>query len=122
MKYVVILCDGMADLSIDSLGGRTPMQAAKKPTIDRLAEKATVGMVRTVANGMKPGSDVANLSVMGFDPAEVYTGRSPLEAASIGIDLNDDAISSPFLTSPNMRKRQWSTTVAEIFQPPKQMN
>ncbi|MBQ5890809.1 MAG: cofactor-independent phosphoglycerate mutase [Clostridia bacterium] len=92
MKYVVILCDGMADLSIDSLGGRTPMQAAKKPTIDRLAEKATVGMVRTVANGMKPGSDVANLSVMGFDPAEVYTGRSPLEAASIGIDLNDDDV------------------------------
>ena len=92
MKYVVILCDGMADLPIDSLGGRTPMQAAKKPNIDRLAERATVGMVRTVASGMKPGSDVANLSVMGFDPAEVYTGRSPLEAASIGIDLDDDDV------------------------------
>lgn len=92
MKYVVILCDGMADLPIESLGGKTPMSAANKPNIDRLAQKAAVGMVKTVADGMKPGSDVANLSVMGFDPAEVYTGRSPLEAASIGIDLADDDV------------------------------
>lgn len=89
MKYIVLLCDGMADLPIDSLGGRTPMQAANKPHIDRLAADSTVGLVRTVAAGLKPGSDVANLSVMGFDPAVCYTGRSPLEAASIGIDMSD---------------------------------
>lgn len=88
MKYIVLLCDGMADLPIESLGGRTPMQAANKPHIDRLAADATVGLVRTVAPGLKPGSDVANLSVMGFDPAVCYTGRSPLEAASIGIDMS----------------------------------
>lgn len=92
VKYVVILCDGMADLPVESLGGKTPMAAANKPNIDRLAKKAAVGMVKTVADGLKPGSDVANLSVMGFDPAEVYTGRSPLEAASIGIDLADDDV------------------------------
>ncbi len=92
MKYVVILCDGMADLPIDALGGKTPMAAASKPNMDRLAKTATVGMVKTVADGLSPGSDVANLSVMGFDPAEYYTGRSPLEAASIGIDLADDDI------------------------------
>ena len=92
MKYVVVLCDGMADLPIESLGGKTPMEMAKKPNIDRLAESSIVGIVKTVADGMKPGSDVANLSVMGFDPAEVYTGRSPLEAASIGIELSDDDV------------------------------
>ena len=92
MKYVVILCDGMADLPIESLGGKTPMSAANKPNMDRLAKTATVGMVKTVADGMSPGSDVANLSVMGFDPTEYYTGRSPLEAASIGIDLNDSDV------------------------------
>ena len=89
MKYIVLLCDGMADLPIDSLGGRTPMQAAVKPNMDRLAAHSTVGLVRTVADGLKPGSDVANLSVMGFDPTVCYTGRSPLEAASIGIDMSD---------------------------------
>jgi len=92
VKYVVILCDGMADLPIDSLGGKTPMAAAVKPNMDKLAKHAVVGMVRTVAEGLNPGSDVANLSVMGFDPAEVYTGRSPLEAASIGIELTDDDV------------------------------
>ena len=92
MKYVVILCDGMADLPIESLGGKTPMSAANKPNMDLLAKTATVGMVKTVADGMSPGSDVANLSVMGFDPAEYYTGRSPLEAASIGIDLTDSDV------------------------------
>ena len=89
MKYLVLLCDGMADLPIDSLGGRTPMQAAVKPNMDRLAAHSTVGLVRTVADGLKPGSDVANLSVMGFDPTVCYTGRSPLEAASSGINMSD---------------------------------
>ena len=89
MKYVVLLCDGMADTKSEILGGKTPMELAKKPYMDTLAKKAMVGMCRTVADGLKPGSDVANLSVMGYDPTVCYTGRSPLEAASIGIDLKD---------------------------------
>ena len=89
MKYLVLLCDGMADTPVDALGGKTPMEAANKPNIDALAKKSYVGMCRTVAKGLKPGSDVANLSVMGYDPTVSYTGRSPLEAASIGIDLKD---------------------------------
>ena len=89
MKYLVLLCDGMADTPVDLLGGKTPMEAADKPNIDALAKKSYVGMCRTVAKGLKPGSDVANLSVMGYDPLISYTGRSPLEAASIGIDLKD---------------------------------
>lgn len=87
MKYLVLLCDGMADTPVEVLGGNTPMQAANKPNMDALAKAAYVGMCRTVAKGLKPGSDVANLSVMGYDPLVSYTGRSPLEAASIGIDL-----------------------------------
>lgn len=89
MKYMVLLCDGMADTPNSALGGKTPMQIADKPNIDRLAAKARVGLCRTVADGLKPGSDVANLSVLGYDPSVSYTGRSPLEAASIGIALKD---------------------------------
>ncbi len=92
MKYAVVLCDGMADYPIDSLHGATPMQAAVKPTMDALARYAEVGLVKTVPDQLAPGSDVANLSVMGYDPAAYYTGRSPLEAASIGIDLADDDV------------------------------
>ncbi len=88
MKYLVLLCDGMADTKNEKfLGGQTPMEKANKPYIDALAKKAEVGMCRTVADGLKPGSDVANLSVLGYDPFVCYTGRSPLEAASIGVDL-----------------------------------
>lgn len=87
MKYVVVLYDGMADYPVPALGGKTPMEVADKPNMDALAGKAEVGLVRTVAEGLKPGSDVANMSVMGFDPMQYYTGRSPLEAASIGIDM-----------------------------------
>lgn len=87
MKYLVVLCDGMADTPNAALGGKTPMECAHKPNMDALAKNAEVGMCRTVAAGLKPGSDVANLSVMGYDPAVCYTGRSPLEAASIGVDL-----------------------------------
>ena len=87
MKYAVVLCDGMADRPIAALQGGTPMSVANKPAIDALAAKAEVGLVKTVPDGIAPGSDVANLSVMGYDPAVYYTGRSPLEAASIGIDL-----------------------------------
>ncbi len=89
MKYVVVLCDGMADYPVPALGGKTPMMCADKPHIDALAQKGEVGLVRTVAAGLKPGSDVANMSVLGFDPKQYYTGRSPLEAASIGVDLKD---------------------------------
>ena len=87
MKYLVVLCDGMADTPNAALSGKTPMECAHKPNMDALAKNAEVGMCRTVAAGLKPGSDVANLSVMGYDPAVCYTGRSPLEAASIGVDL-----------------------------------
>ena len=93
MKYVVVLCDGMADYPVPALGGKTPMMVAKKPHIDALAAKAEVGLVRAVAPGLKPGSDVANMSVLGFDPHRFYTGRSPLEAASIGIDMKDSDVS-----------------------------
>lgn len=89
MKYLVVLCDGMADTKTEKLGGKTPMELAKKPSIDELAKTAECGLCRTVAAGLKPGSDVANLSVLGYDPAVCYSGRSPLEAASIGVDLKD---------------------------------
>jgi 2,3-bisphosphoglycerate-independent phosphoglycerate mutase len=89
MKYVVVLYDGMADYPVPALGGKTPMMLANKPIFDSLAKKGEVGLVRTVPVGMKPGSDVANMSVMGFNPKKYYTGRSPLEAASIGIDLKE---------------------------------
>lgn len=87
MKYAVILCDGMADYPVPELDGKTPMEVADKPNMDYFAAHGEVGLVKTVADGLKPGSDVANLSVMGYDPAIYYSGRSPLEAASMGIDL-----------------------------------
>ena len=87
MKYLVVLCDGMADRPCEQLSGKTPMEAANKPNMDALAKCGEVGMCKTVAEGLKPGSDVANLSVLGYDPLVCYTGRSPLEAASIGVPL-----------------------------------
>lgn len=92
MKYLVMLCDGMADEPNEALGNSTPMEKANKPCMNSLAAKAEVGIVKTVAEGLKPGSDVANLSVLGYEPAVYYSGRSPLEAASIGIDLKDTDI------------------------------
>ncbi len=89
MKYVVILGDGMADYKNEKLGYKTPLDVANKPFIDNLAKKSEIGLCKTIPDGLKPGSDVANLSVLGYDPKECYTGRSPLEAASIGIDLKD---------------------------------
>lgn len=94
MKYVVILGDGMADYRQEILGGKTPLMLAKKPFIDSLAVSGEVGLCRTVPCGMKPGSDVANLSVLGYDPFECYTGRSPLEAASIGISLKSTDVTA----------------------------
>ena len=90
MKYLVLLCDGMADTPVPELDGKTPMEVADKPNMDALARNALVGTAKTVPDGMKPGSDVANLSALGYHPADCYTGRSPLEAASIGIDLAPD--------------------------------
>lgn len=90
MKYIVILGDGMADLPYDGLGGKTPLEVASKPNIDALAQKSVCGMCKTVPDGIKPGSDVANLSVMGYSPLKYYSGRSPLEALSIGVDMADD--------------------------------
>ena len=93
MKYLVVLCDGMADYPVEELGNKTPLEAADTPNMDALAKTAQVGLIKTVADGLKPGSDVANLSVLGYDPMECYTGRSPLEAGSIGIDMKDTDVS-----------------------------
>lgn len=93
MKYVVLLCDGMADYPVPELGNLTPMAKAYKPNMDTLAKKSTVGLCKTVADGLKPGSDVANLSVLGYDPQVYYSGRSPLEAGSIGIDMKPTDVS-----------------------------
>jgi 2,3-bisphosphoglycerate-independent phosphoglycerate mutase len=92
MKYVVLLGDGMADHPIDSLGGKTPLQAAFKPNMDLVARQGKNGLVRTVPEGMPPGSDVANLSVLGYDSHQYYSGRAPLEAAAMGVHLDDDDI------------------------------
>lgn len=89
MKYAVVLYDGMADYPVETLGGKTPMEVAKKPNFDAMGKLGEVGIVKTVADSLKPGSDVANLSVMGYDPTKSYTGRSPLEAVSIGVKLED---------------------------------
>lgn len=87
MKYVIILADGMADEPIEELGGKTPLEYADTPAMDELAAKGTMGMVKMVPEGMKPGSDVANLSVLGYDPLRSYAGRSPLEALSVGVAM-----------------------------------
>jgi 2,3-bisphosphoglycerate-independent phosphoglycerate mutase len=89
MKYIVILGDGMADEPVDELGGKTPLEAAQKPVMDSLAAHGEAGLVKTVPDGIPPGSDAANLSVMGYNVREYYTGRSPLEAVSMGIPLAD---------------------------------
>ena len=93
MKYIVILCDGMADEPLEELGGRTPLEAARTENMDRLAKSSEIGMVQTVPDGMAPGSDTANLSVIGYDPRKYYTGRSPLEALSIGAPMEPSDVS-----------------------------
>ena len=89
MKYILVLGDGMADEPIESLGGRTPLEAANTPVMDAMASAGEMGMVSTIPEGMSPGSDTANLSVLGYDPKIYYTGRSPLEALSIGAPMKD---------------------------------
>ena len=92
MKYVVVLGDGMADEPIEVLGDKTPLAYAKTETMDALSKKAEIGLVHTIPEGMKPGSDTANLSVLGYDPKIYYSGRSPLEALSIGVPMKDTDI------------------------------
>ncbi|MCX7982073.1 MAG: cofactor-independent phosphoglycerate mutase [Syntrophales bacterium] len=87
MKYLVLLADGMADYPLSELGGKTPLEVAHVPHMDYLAQEGFLGLVDTIPSGMKPGSDVANLSILGYDPRTVYPGRAPLEAASMGIRL-----------------------------------
>ena len=93
MKYLIVVPDGSADNPIDSLGGKTPLEAADLPCMDSLASRGEIGSARTVPEGISPGSDSANLSVMGYDPRRYLTGRSPLEAASIGLEMTDSDIS-----------------------------
>lgn len=92
MKYLVVLGDGMADEPIEALGGKTPLEYAATPNLDELSKKSELGMVHTIPDGMKPGSDTANLSVIGYDPKVYYSGRSPLEALSIGVPMKDTDI------------------------------
>jgi len=92
MKYIIILIDGVADYRIAELGNKTPLQYAKTPVIDSIARTSEMGMVKTIPDGMAPGSDTANLSVLGYDPKKYHTGRSPLEAVSLGIDLSEDDV------------------------------
>jgi 2,3-bisphosphoglycerate-independent phosphoglycerate mutase len=100
MKYLVILADGMADYAIEAIGHKTPLQYANTPNMDKMSQTSLIGMVQTIPEGFPPGSDVANLSVMGYDPQKFYTGRSPLEAVSMGVDLaqNDMAFRCNLVT------------------------
>lgn len=93
MKYVIVLGDGMADRPIEELGGMTPLEYARTPQMDALAAAGEIGMVHTIPEGMSPGSDTANLSVLGYDPKIYYSGRSPLEALSIGVDMKPTDVS-----------------------------
>lgn len=103
MKYVVLIGDGMADYPLKDLNNKTPLQVADKPNMDKLALNGCSGLLKTVPEGMDPGSDVANLSIMGYDPEKYYTGRGPLEAASMGVDLakEDVAFRCNFITEKN---------------------
>lgn len=94
MKYIILIGDGMSDDPIEELDGKTPLQAANTPNMDMLAQKGSIGLVKNVPEGYPPGSDVAILSVLGYDPAKYYTGRSPLEAASIGVKLAADDLAA----------------------------
>ncbi len=92
VKYVVVIGDGMADRPIKELGQKTPLQIASTPNMDRLAKEGIVGKVKTIPTGLHPGSDIANLNIMGYDPKKFYTGRAPLEAVSMGIELKDEDV------------------------------
>lgn len=113
MKYVVIVGDGMADYPVESLGGKTPLMVARTPHMDWMAEQGEIGLVRTVPDGFNPGSEIANLSIFGYDPIRYYTGRGPLEAASLGVKLAADDIA--FRCNLVTLKFQADKTVMEDF-------
>src|SRR6478609_9184402 len=92
MKYVVCVPDGCADEPVEALGGRTPLEAASMPTLARLAARAEVGRAAVIPPGLSPGSDVGNMSILGYDPAAHHTGRAPIEAAALGLRLPPDQI------------------------------
>ncbi len=92
MKYLIVIADGMADYPIKSLGGKTPLEYLEKPSMDFLAQNGFCGVVKTVPDGMSPGSDIANLSIFGFDPKKYFTGRAPLEAVSMGINMGSNDV------------------------------
>ncbi len=92
MKYILLIGDGMGDVAVDALGKKTPLEAAATPTLDRLADQSEMLLVDTIPTGYPPGSDVANLSLLGYEPDRFYTGRAPLEAASMGVDLASDEL------------------------------
>ncbi|NLE65661.1 MAG: phosphoglycerate mutase, partial [Elusimicrobia bacterium] len=92
MKYIILVPDGVADEPIAELGGKTPLEAANTPHMDRIAREGRSGLVKIIPDGLHPGSDVGNLAVLGYDPTKGFTGRSPLEAANLGIDLKDDEL------------------------------
>ncbi len=92
MKYIILIGDGMGDYPIAELGGKTPLEAAAIPNLDALARQGEVGLARTIPPGMEPGSDIANLAIMGYDPARYHTGRAPLEAAALGVSLAPDEV------------------------------
>lgn len=92
MKYLVLLADGMADYPLPELGGKTPLEVARTPNMDLLSREGFIGLVDTIPRGMKPGSDVANLSILGYDPSKIYPGRAPLEAASMGVHLGPEDV------------------------------
>ncbi|HDY74295.1 MAG TPA: phosphoglycerate mutase, partial [Euryarchaeota archaeon] len=110
MKYIILLGDGMADYPLAELGGRTPLEAANKPNIDGLARSGFGGRLQTIPDGMGAGSDVANLSILGYDPAVYYTGRGPLEAASMGVklDAGEVAFRCNFITEREGRIEDYS--------------
>ena len=92
MKYLIVLGDGMADEPLEELNGKTPLECANTPMIDELSQVSEIGLAKTIPEGLKPGSDVANLAVIGYNPEIYYSGRSPLEALSIGVDMMDTDI------------------------------
>ncbi len=92
MKYIIVLGDGMADEPLEQLGGKTPLAYAKTPWMDEISKKSEIGLAKMIPDGMKPGSDTANLAVLGYNPKQYYTGRSPLEALSIGVDMEEKDI------------------------------
>jgi len=91
-KYIVLVGDGMGDYPLETLGGKTPLEAAHTPNMDFIASNGVLGLVETVPDGMPPGSDIANMSLLGFDPKKYHTGRGPIEAASLGIKVNPEDI------------------------------